>query len=219
MVPVRQAALEGEAPALRPVQLFQTYIAIESGDDLVLFDQHALHEKILFERILEQMRAGPMPRQRLLFPEVVTLPLELVPLLEETARRLSALGFEAEPFGPRELAVHAVPAVLESLPAGPIVLEAARWIREGSPGGTVSPGTPGSAAPAGPDPLGAEARRLAQLIACKRAVKAGMPLEAAEVQALFAGALEAADPRFCPHGRPTSAVITRSELERRFQRK
>ena len=203
------------AAAQRPIQVFQSYILVESGDDLVFFDQHALHEKVLYERILAQLRAGPMLRQRLLLPEVVEMPLELAPLMEETARRLAALGFEAEPIGPREMAVHAVPAILETAAAGPIVVGAARWILDGA---AASEGPAPDGSPAA-SPIGAEVRRLAQLIACKQAVKAGMPLKDDEVRALFQGAAAAADPRFCPHGRPTCTVISRSELERRFQRK
>ena len=105
-------------------------------------------------------------------------------------------------------------------PAAPLVLEAARWVRDGGASGRSdsAPAPDGRGGGAG-DPVGAEVRRLAALLACKAAVKAGMPLRDEEVRALLSGASAAADPRFCPHGRPTGIEITRGEIERRFQRK
>ncbi len=205
-------------PAFRTfIQVLQSYILVEMGDRLVVFDQHALHEKILYERILAGLREGAMPRQRLLIPEVVELPLELVPLMVEVKNRLEPLGFEVEPFGSKELAVHAIPAILDEAPAGPVVIGVARWLQEAGAGGA-DPSSDGSST-SPPDPLGVEVQRLAQLIACKQAVKAGMPLSEEEIHALLESASDALDPRFCPHGRPTSVEISRAELDRRFQRK
>jgi DNA mismatch repair protein MutL len=200
-------------PQSPPIQLLDRYILLEEEDGLLLYDQHALHEKVLYEKILVQLRAGDMPRQKLLIPEVVELPVELVPLMEQVAERLGPLGFELEPFGPREMAVHAVPALLDRSPAAPVVLEAARWLHEGGQTAVASEGAGGS------DPIAAETRRLAQMVACKQAVKAGMRLEEEEIRALLRGAGAAVDPRFCPHGRPTSVRISRGELDRRFERK
>ena len=210
-----------QASSLKPVepgtrdaiQILDRYILLEEADGLLLYDQHALHEKVLYEKILAQLRAGGMPRQKLLIPEVVELPVELVPLMEQVAERLGPLGFELEPFGPREMAVHAVPALLDRSPAAPVVLEAARWIHEGGQTAVAADGAGGT------DPLAAETRRLAQMVACKQAVKAGMRLEEEEIRALLAGAGAAVDPRFCPHGRPTAVRISRGEIDRRFERK
>ena len=67
--------------------------------------------------------------------------------------------------------------------------------------------------------MGSELVRLAQMVACKKAIKAGMPLKTEEIQELLGSADTALDPRFCPHGRPTSIFISREEIDRRFQRK
>jgi len=215
----RSGEFPGEEPSSpeirRSFQVLQSYIVVESGERIIFYDQHALHEKVLYERILARLREGEMPRQKLIIPEVVELPLELVPLMGEVKARLEPLGFEVEPFGPRELAVRATPAILDQAPPEPLVIEVARWLHEGGAGGAGSAGDSSR----GANPLGAEVRRLAQLVACKHAVKAGMPLGNEEIHALLASASSALDPRFCPHGRPTSVEISRAELDRRFQRK
>ncbi len=215
-IAVDAAVLESRAAG---VQLLDCFILVETQDGLLLYDQHALHEKVLFEKILDRLREGGMPRQKLIVPEVVELPPDLVPLLGDVAARLGPLGFEVEPFGTREAAVHAVPALLDDVAAGPIVLETARWLREGR----VAAGNDGATEVAdssrAADPLGAEIRRLAQMVSCKRAVKAGMRLVPEEIRALLAAAARAREPRFCPHGRPTSVLIPRGEIERRFQRR
>jgi len=203
------------------VQVLNAYLLLEVPEGLLLFDQHALHEKVLYERILEQLRAGAVPRQKLLIPEVVELPVDLAPLVEEAAERLGPLGFEVERFGPREAAVQSIPSVLGDDPAGPVVLETLRGLRDGGAAGGAGGGggAGGMGERDGGDPLGAELRELAQMLACKRAVKAGAPLAPEEIRSLLEAGASAVDPRYCPHGRPTGVLITASELERRFQRR
>ncbi len=223
--PPRQAELPlSAAAALQKgrgagLQLLDCFILIERPDGLLLYDQHALHEKILFEKVLDGLREGEIARQRLLVPEVVEIPPDLLPLLGEVAARLGRLGFEIEPFGTREAAVHAVPALFDHIAAGPIVLETARWLREGAVAAADDGATEVADSSAAADPLGAEVLRLAQMVSCKKAVKAGMRLDPEEIRALLASAERAREPRFCPHGRPTSIFIPRGEIERRFQRR
>jgi DNA mismatch repair protein MutL len=99
-----------------------------------------------------------------------------------------------------------------------VVLETLRWLREGGPAVRGGKGGEGRERD-GEDPMGAQLRELAQLLACKRAVKAGASLAPEEIRSLLEASASAADPRYCPHGRPTSVLITTSELERRFQRR
>jgi DNA mismatch repair protein MutL len=205
-LPAPAAAGESVTPP-RAVQVLSAYIIAECPEGLVLIDQHALHEKVLYERILRGLRSGDLPSQRLLLPEVVRLPPHDAPAMEAIVERLRPFGFELAPFGESEIAIHAVPVILDRAPAAAVVLEAAAACRE----------HPAGAGAAGPvDEL---LRRIASLMACKQAVKAGTRLDPAEIQALLADSDLAADPRYCPHGRPTSILLRREEIDRRFDRK
>jgi DNA mismatch repair protein MutL len=102
-----------------------------------------------------------------------------------------------------------MPTFLDRGPAGEIVREAAFFLRS----------LPGDALEDAGDVIHDALRRLAQLMACKQAVKAGMKLKPEEIKALLEDARKAWDPRFCPHGRPTAIVLKKEELERRFDRK
>ncbi len=194
------------APAF---QVLREFIIAEREGDLMVIDQHALHEKVLYERILRRLKESSFPSQRLLVPEVVALPLHLVPLIPRVIEQLAAFGFELDPFGEREVAVQAVPVVLDRGPAAAVVREVAEGLlRDPEMEEREAAGV-----------IGGSLRRIAQMMACKQAVKAGMKLEPDEIQALLEESQQAEDPRFCPHGRPASILITREELERRFDRK
>jgi DNA mismatch repair protein MutL len=198
----------------RAVQVLESYILLEAPDGLVLIDQHAFHEKIIFEEVHRRLARGRVESQRLLVPEVIDVPPERMPLVEPAAALLLPLGFEIEPFGPATVAIHAFPALFDreagKTDLGGIVRAVLDDLAEGrrEAGGTAPPG-----------PVEDAVRRIAAMIACKRAVKAGMPLSPREVQTLLARGSLAEDPRHCPHGRPTSVVLSRRDLERRFDRK
>ena len=198
----------GRMPATA-FQVLREFIVVETDDGLRFIDQHALHEKVLYERILRRLEALDTSSQRLLLPEVVLLPPELAPVIPDVIERLRPFGFECEPFGDREVAVNAIPVQLERGPAQEVVHEVALSVRDDA----------GEEARSAEGVISESRRRIAALMACKQAVKAGMKLEPEEIVELLEESEQSTDPRFCPHGRPTAIVMTREELERRFDRK
>jgi len=191
--------VSGLRAARRFLQVLDTYLVHDSPDGLVLIDQHALHERILYARLQDDLAAGRIESQRLLVPETVTLqPLEAA-RAEELAPELRRMGLEIEPFGPDTLAVRAVPAVLrnESL---------AELVRA-----LVDPPELHGGIPNGLD------RRLFTM-ACHAAVKAGDPLGEDQIASLLEQGERLEHDSSCPHGRPTRLRIGRAELEKLFKR-
>ncbi len=194
--PLPAAALE------KAIQLYDAYLVLETPEGMLVIDQHALHERILFEQLKRRMRDGPLERQRLLIPEPVDLPAEHAARALEQHAALAELGLEVEDFGGGTLLLRSYPAVLGSR----------------SPQATLR---------AVVDHLVAQDRLpsrevllndLLSLMACHAAVKAGDRLTPEEVAALVAQRDLAADTHHCPHGRPTSLLFSRHELDRQFRR-
>ena len=189
-------------------QLDLTYLLCEREGELVLVDQHAAHERVMFQRLVERQRARAIPRQQLLFPLTVELDRKLAAVAEESMEQLGSVGFEIEPFG--EATGGQMAFALKSAPAE---------LR------------------AGEDPAELLRRLLAELVetggsravedrlesvlatlACHSSVRAGDSLSPPEVASLFA-ALDAIDFRaHCPHGRPVLLRIRVDEIARRFGR-
>jgi DNA mismatch repair protein MutL len=186
-------------PAARFLQVLDTYIAHDAPDGLVLVDQHALHERILYARLQRQLVEGRVESQRLLLPEPVRLPPALAARALEMADELQRFGVEVEAFGPDTLAVRALPAVLRNESAAELLAA------------LVEPPDAHGGVPHGLD------RRLFTM-ACHAAVKAGDPLDEAEIGSLLRQGAELEHDATCPHGRPTRFVIGREELERLFKR-
>ena len=204
------------ASAGRAFQLLDSYILMEEDDAVLLIDQHALHEKILFEGIYRQLLEGEVVLQRLLVPEVLPISAQQAPLIEDGCRLLSACGYEAEPFGESEVAIRAVPELFEGKGrksrSAEICQEVFNWLeREGDRYRSGEEETP--------ELLDERLRALASLMACKRAVKAGDRLSPGEIESLLERADLARDPRNCPHGRPTMVRLSRRELDSSFDRK
>ena len=189
-------------------QLDLTYLLCERDGELVLVDQHAAHERVVFQRLVEKHRARAIPRQQLLFPVTVELDKKLAAVAEESLEQLGSVGFEIEPFGdttggqaafalksaPSELRVGEDPAVL----LRQVLAELAEH------GGSR----------AVEDRLDS----VFATLACHSAVRAGDPLSPPEVASLFAS-LDAIDFRaHCPHGRPVLLRIRVDEIARRFGR-
>ena len=194
-----QPALIHARPAVRFLQVLDTYLVHDGPDGLVIVDQHALHERILYARLQRALEHGRMESQRLLVPVTVrldpvdhALALDLIPAL-------ATLGLEVAPFGNDLVAISAVPAVLrnESLE---------QLLRD-----MIHPRDQHGGMPHDLD------RRLFT-IACHAAVKAGDPLDETQAQALLEQGAELEHDSTCPHGRPTRLVVDRSELERLFKR-
>jgi DNA mismatch repair protein MutL len=206
------------ARATTAFQVLREFIVVEKEGALVVLDQHALHEKVLYERILARLNEGKMIAQRLMLPEIVRLEADEVPLVPRIVARLEVFGFEIEPFGERELAVHAVPVLLDRGPASQVVQAVASWVRTHEDE-NIKTDDAGGVDAAQSDVVDQQIREIAQLMACKQAVKAGMKLEPREIESLLEESDHATDPRFCPHGRPTSVTLRRAEIEKWFDRK
>ncbi len=189
-------------PLLRVVgQVAATYIVAEGPDGLYLIDQHAAHERVLYEKLMAQRAAGNIPGQRLLDPVPVTLDSELAGLIAEHMDALLAVGFEIEPFGGDTYLVRAVPAVLSGQDPRRVVEEVARGL-------------------AGDEDVVSKTveDRLVTLICKRAAVKGGQVLSDAEMRALVRELEACQTPHTCPHGRPTMIHITAAELAKQFGR-
>jgi len=191
-----------QRPSHLGFQVHNRYLVTENDEGMVIIDQHALHERILYEQLREKVVAGKMETQRLLVLEPVSLaPAESAAALE-AKDTLSQLGIEIEPFGGDTLLVSSYPAMLANL--GP-----AELLRQ-----IVDDLLSAGKAPQKRDLLD----ELLHMIACKAAIKAGDRLSGEEITALLAQRHLCQDAHHCPHGRPTSLVFTREELDRRFKR-
>jgi DNA mismatch repair protein MutL len=198
-------------PLLRLIgQIASTYLVAEGPDGLYLIDQHAAHERVLFEKLMADHEGGEnserhenrAPSQNLLQPVAVDLPPASTRLLTEQLPVLTHLGFTVEPFGQDTFLVRAVPALLVKLdPAAALYVLVEDFEEDETP-------------------LQAEieARIIARV--CKRAaVKAGQALSPEEQRALLADLEACVSPRTCPHGRPTMIHLSVDVLERQFGRK
>ncbi len=192
----------GELPLLRVLgQVGATYIIAEGPDGMYLIDQHAAHERILYERFMAEAARHAVASQNLLEPVLVDLPPEAAATLAEDMDRLAELGFVVEPFGRTTFLVRAVPAIIARLDPAQALYSAVMEIDQGEP------------------PL--SGTREAQIIArvCKSAaVKAGQVLSQAEMQEMVRQLEACAAPRTCPHGRPTLIHLTTAQLARQFGR-
>jgi len=184
------------------MQVHNRYLIAESEEGVVVIDQHALHERILYEQLRERVLAGALETQRLLVPEAVDLsPAEAAAALADK-ELLAQLGVEVAPFGGDTVLVTSYPAMLANFRPAEVLRDlVARLMAEGK-------------APDRRDLLD----ELLHMIACKAAIKAGDRLSPEEVAALVELRHLAQDSHHCPHGRPTALVFTREELDRQFLR-
>jgi DNA mismatch repair protein MutL len=183
-------------------QLSGLYLLVEDGEDLLILDPHAAHERILYERLMARRAAGRAQSQLVLVTETLTFGSEHEPLLEEASVGLESLGFQLVRTGPRALTVRGVPP-------------------EGSgrdPAALVRELVEGFAGRAGAGPVEERVRKLVSTAACRMAVMDGDRLMPEEVQALLRDLGRVEGAYTCPHGRPAAVRITRSDLDRRFLR-
>ncbi len=190
-------------PLLRLIgQIGSTYIVAEGPDGLYLIDQHAAHERVLFEKLMAQHDKKSIPSQALLSPEVVTLPPQSAKMLTSQLPFLNHFGFEVEEFGTNTFQVRAMPALF----AGGDPSFALRALVEDFEEDET--------------PLQAEVEAKLAARVCKRlAVKGGQTLTSEEQRALLNDLEACASPRTCPHGRPTMIHLSVDNLEKQFGRK
>lgn len=199
--PSAQSAFSG-IPILRLVgQIGATYLVAEGPDGLYLIDQHAAHERVLFEKLMAQVASRDIPAQALLSPVSVTLPPHQSELLAEKLPILAHLGFDVQPFGPHTFQVRAMPVLF----GGKDPAAALRALVEDFEGDET--------------PLADEVEARIAARVCKRmAVKGGQTLTPAEQESLLRQLEACESPRTCPHGRPTMIHISVDTLEKQFGR-
>ncbi|MFN8471880.1 MAG: DNA mismatch repair endonuclease MutL [Anaerolineae bacterium] len=194
----------GKLPVLRVIgQVAQAYIIAEGPDGLYLIDQHAAHERILYEQFLARHAASDVARQTLLEP----LALELTPgeaaVLDEYAQPLDSAGFTLEAFGANTILIRAVPAALRAADPRPALRDILTQVGEGRR-----------------NPLEVDTEAALLRAVCKTvAIKAGQTLSTTEMQALIQQLEACNSPRTCPHGRPTMIHLSAAHLEREFGRR
>ncbi len=188
--------------ATRALQIHNRYLVAETDEGVTIIDQHALHERILYEQLRQRVAAGAMETQSLLAPEPVELsPTEAAAALQHRDL-LAGLGVRIEPFGGDTVLLSGYPAMLANMnPA-----EVLRSLLERILADVKRP------------EKGDLLDELLHTIACKAAVKAGDRLAPAEIAALLEQRQLIDDAHHCPHGRPTALVFTREELDRQFKR-
>ena len=197
-----RATLNGLASLKAVGQLRDSFILAVNEEGLWIIDQHVAHERVLFEKILRERRVEAVQRQRLLMPVLVDLlPAQMV-TFAEIAEELERNGFEAEPFGPRTLAVKAVPVGLEGR-------ELERVLEELLGAGEKT---------AQVENEELRRTRIAASIACHAAIKVNMPLEGAKIDWLLKELGKTEHPTSCPHGRPIALRYSLKDIQRAFQR-
>jgi DNA mismatch repair protein MutL len=187
-------------PILRVVgQMANTYIIAEGPDGMYLIDQHAAHERVLFERIRDQRLRRAVEVQGLLQPAPVELTVRQQELLESQSEALSEYGFGIEHFGERTYLVRSVPALLSGQNVAQSLVEVLDFLAGGEKGD--------------------RREDIAISLACHGAVRAGQALSHEEMRDLIRQLEQASQPRTCPHGRPTMIHLSSSQLEKGFGRR
>jgi DNA mismatch repair protein MutL len=190
-------------PILRPVgQVGATYLVAEGPDGIYLIDQHAAHERVLFDKLMVQVESELPESQGLLQAETVELTEGEAELVESNLGALESLGFAIEPFGARAYRVRAVPAAVSNLSPERALRVVVEDFEEDEM------------------PLAAEREaRLAARICKRAAIKAGQVLSLEEQRQLISDLEQSSSPRTCPHGRPTMVHLSVAALERQFGRR
>ena len=203
----KQAYSEPSAPPAQPLgyaiaQLHGLYILAQNEAGLILVDQHAAHERILYERLKNQVEAGAPPTQALLVPAVIEVSEKDIATAEEQAEALAALGFEVSTGGPRQLTLRAVPALLAGGDVGALLRALLSELAEHPASRVVE----------------AQRNELLATMACHGAVRGKRTLSVPEMNALLRE-MEATDRADqCNHGRPTWRQVTLTEIDALFMR-
>lgn len=193
-----------EEELVNPWQLHQSYIIIEVEDGLMLIDQHAAHERILYEKLVERIRSDKVESQKLLFPIVIDLPSYLAPmifdLVTEKIEVFNKVGFFIKTFSGNSIIIDEIPPELNELESDEIFIEILKQLQiefEQTENFRES---------------------LAKSISCKAAIKAGQKMSKKEMLYLINDLFACEVPYFCPHGRPLMFKLSLNEIEKRFKR-
>jgi DNA mismatch repair protein MutL len=184
-------------------QVQETYLIFVSPEGLLLIDQHAAHERVLLEKLSNDLFGGGIPKQPLLLPEVIELPPNESKIIEEHLGDLARMGFDLEPAGLRAFWVKSVPQILADKDPLEILRETVReissWGKEAV--------------------LQNSYDSLLKMMACHAAIQAHRPMGREEAQTLWADLQQCRFPSHCPHGRPTQLQIAHLDLEKMFGRR
>lgn len=207
LAPVAVVAPEGGDPGPRSFaaplwQAFDTYVVFEGAEGLVFVDQHSAHERVLFQRVMADLTGPHAAAQRLLLPLTIALTDEELDVIEHFGEALAAVGFTVEPFGGRNVILHAVPMPHPRFDAAACFREVVADLARGRFGGWNN-----------------RLERFAATFACRAAVKAGQTLGESEMRALLLELFATPLPAHDVHGRATILQLPRDELERRFGRR
>ncbi len=184
-------------------QVHANYIVSQTGDSLIIVDQHAAHERLVYEALKNALHAAPLPGQMLLIPEIVDMAEEDADRLTLAAPMLARFGLEIERFGPGAVAVRATPAMLGEIDAAALVRDLADEIAEG-----------GDA-----EALKARIDKVASTMACHGSVRSGRRLRAEEMNALLRRMEAVPGSGTCNHGRPTWIELKLGDIEKLFGRR
>jgi len=192
-----------QMPLLRLIgQVASTYLVAEGPDGLYLIDQHAAHERVLFDKMMAQYRASMIPSQKFVDPVAVELSPEKAATLEENLEVLTELGFEIEPFGANTFLLRSIPMIIDRGDPREAIHAVVEAFEEDE------------------TPLLHEAQSRIAARVCKRmSVKGGQKLSEAEQRNLLLNLEASQSPRTCPHGRPTMIHLSANLLERQFGRR
>jgi len=200
----RRDMLPQEEEIVNPWQLHQSYIFVATEDGVLVIDQHAAHERVVYEKLIQRLHGAPAQSQKLLFPIVVELPpfmqLTVPQLIESNLAEFEKVGFVIKTFSNNSIVIDEIPVELENWDGGEIFLEILRNLE---------------------DELNeTEDFRdgMAKSVACKSAIKAGRKMSRKEMLALINDLFACEVPFFCPHGRPAIIKLTLTEFEKRFKR-
>lgn len=195
---------KNEEDYVNPWQLHQSYVFIQVEDGLVIIDQHAAHERILYEKMMHRSQGSAAVRQKLIFPLVIDIPPYIRPIIQDKVAEnlglFEQIGFSLKKFSGSSIVVEEIPAELDDWKGGQIFVEILRQLQDEIE-------------------LSTDFRDcLAKSIACKAAIKAGQVLSKKEMLNLINELFACQTPYFCPHGRPLIIKMPLSEFEKRFKR-
>jgi DNA mismatch repair protein MutL len=201
-VPSLPAATPTQVDQPKYLQIHDSYIVEQTEDGFVIIDQHALHERMLYETLRQRIQREPLESQRLLLPESFQITDGQAAAIESNAELIARLGIELAPFGPRTYAIQAFPTLLGTVSPVEFVQDLIDLLVEKS----------------GVLPAGDLLNEVLNMAACKAAIKAGQRLNDAEIRQLLADRQRYESTTRCPHGRPTTIKFSISELEKQFKR-
>ena len=199
---VLRGPVTGSVSDVRAMQILDCYLVVDTGDGLTIIDQHALHERIMYEYLRPRVLNKSVESQRLLIPETLELSTKEAALLVEHADLLSQIGIGVEEFGANTVLVNAWPVMLRRANVAELMRDVAEQFESHE------------RKPTRRDLID----ELLQMMSCKAAIKAGQRLAPEEIDSLLVQRHLVDDAHHCVHGRPTALILNQHELDRQFGR-